>query len=232
MGVSAAPAATPRPAQAGGEGRGGAWGILGGTFDPVHDGHLALAQTAREELGLDGVLFVPAGLPPHKTGRIITAPSHRAAMVELAITDEPAFVLSRVELERPGPSYAVETARALREHLPATDASPDGLTWIMSVEALLDLPTWREPHRFLELVRVAAAPRQGARIPGRAWLAEHFPGQEERIRVLEGPELGHSASTIRRLVGEGRSIRYLVPPAVDTYIRDHDLYPAELWSRN
>lgn len=212
--------------------RTGAWGILGGTFDPIHDGHLALAQSAREELGLDGVLFVPAGQPPHKADRIVTAPSHRAAMVELAIADEPAFVLSRIELERPGPSFAVDTALALRAQPPAPDALPDGLTWIMSVEALADLPTWREPHRLLELVRVAAAPRQGARIPGRAWMAEHFPGQEDRISILEGPELGHSASAIRRLVGEGRSIRYLVPPAVEAYIRDHALYPADLWSKN
>jgi nicotinate-nucleotide adenylyltransferase len=212
--------------------RSGAWGILGGTFDPFHDGHLALAQSAREELDLDGVLFVPAGLPPHKMDRVVTAPRHRAAMVELAIADEPAFVLSRVELDRPGTSYAVETAAAIRADPPAPDASPDGLTWIMSVEALAGLPTWREPRRLLELVRVAAAPRLGARIPARAWLAEHFPGQESRITMLEGPELGHSASTVRRLVGEGRSIRYLVPPAVDAYIRDHDLYPPELWSKN
>jgi nicotinate-nucleotide adenylyltransferase len=212
--------------------RTGAWGILGGTFDPIHDGHLALAQSAREELELDGVLFVPAGQPPHKSDRIVTAPSHREAMVELAIADEPAFVLSRIELERPGPSFAVDTAIALRAQPPAPDALPDSLTWIMSVEALADLPTWREPRRFLELVRVAAAPRQGARIPGRAWMAEHFPGQEDRIRVLDGPELGHSASVIRRLVGEGRSIRYLVPAAVEAYIRDHALYPADLWSKN
>ena len=226
------PEQADRAARPVGHGRTGAWGILGGTFDPIHDGHLALAQTAREELGLDGILFVPAGLPPHKTDRVVTAPRLRAAMVELAIADEPAFVLSRVELDRPGPSYAVETAAQLRAHLPAPDAMADGLTWIMSVEALSGLPTWREPGRFLELVRVAAAPRQGARIPGRAWMAEHFPGQEDRIRILEGPELGHSASVIRRLVGEGRSIRYLVPPAIAAYIHDHDLYPSELWSKN
>jgi nicotinate-nucleotide adenylyltransferase len=222
-------AGTPGPAR---RVRSGAWGILGGTFDPIHDGHLALAQSAREELGLDGVLFVPAGQPAHKMDRIVTAPSHRLAMVELAIADAPGFVVSRVELERPGPSYAVDTAAALRARPPAPDASPDGLTWIMSVEALVHLPTWREPRRLLELVRVAAAPRLGARIPGRAWMAEHFPGQEDRIRILEGPELGHSASAIRRLVGDGRSIRYLVPPAVEAYIHEHALYPAELWSKN
>jgi nicotinate-nucleotide adenylyltransferase len=211
--------------------RTGAWGILGGTFDPIHDGHLALAQTAREELDLDGILFVPAGQPPHKPDRVITAASHRAAMVALAIADEPAFVLSSVELDRPGPSYAVETAEALRDAPPAADASPDELTWIMSVEALQGLPTWREPSRLLDMVRIAAAPRQGGRIPARAWLAEHFPGQEDRIRILDGPELGHSATAIRRLVGEGRSIRYLVPAPVESYILDHALYPAVSWSK-
>jgi nicotinate-nucleotide adenylyltransferase len=206
-------------------------GILGGTFDPVHDGHLALAQTAREALALDGVVFVPAGLPPHKLDRVISAPEHRAAMVELAIADEPAFALSRVELDRVGPSYAVDTATALRAEPPAPDAKPDELTWIMSLEALQGLPGWRDARRLLSLVRVAAAPRQGARVPARAWLAEHFPGQEDRVTILDGPELGHSGSTIRRLVAQGRSIRYLVPRAVEAYIRDHDLYPAELWSK-
>ncbi len=116
MGVSRAPSGGPRTARTGDRPRSRAWGILGGTFDPIHDGHLALAQTAREELYLDGVVFVPAGLPPHKTDRVITAPSHRAAMVELAIADEPAFVLSSVELERPWPElrsrYRDRTARA------------------------------------------------------------------------------------------------------------------------
>jgi nicotinate-nucleotide adenylyltransferase len=222
----------PRTARRAPSIRSGAWGILGGTFDPIHDGHLALAQTAREELGLDGVLFMPAGQPPHKTDRVVTAPSHRAAMVALAIADEPAFVLSRLELERTGLSYAVDTALALRAQPPAPDASVDGLTWIMSVEALSGLPTWREPRRFLELVRVAAAPRQGARIPSRAWMAEHFPGQGDRIRILDGPELGHSASVIRHLVGARRSIHYLVPPAVEAYIHDHALYPPESWSKD
>lgn len=210
----------------------GAWGILGGTFDPVHFGHLALAETARETLGLEGVLFVPAGMPPHKPERVITAPSHRTAMVELAIADNPRFRLSRAELDRPGSSYAVDTAAAFVAAPPVAGADPNGFVWLLSVEALVGLPTWRQPQRLLELVRVAAVPRLGFRTPGRPWLSEHFPGQEERIVFLDGPDLGHSASRIRRLVGEGRSIRYLVPPAVEAYIVDHALYPSELWSKN
>lgn len=210
----------------------GAWGILGGTFDPVHFGHLSLAETARETLGLEGVLFVPAGMPPHKPERVITAPSHRTAMVELAIADNPCFRLSRAELDRPGSSYAVDTAAAFVAAPPVAGADPNGFVWLLSVEALVGLPTWHKPQRLLELVRIAAMPRLGFRTPGRHWVSEHFPGQEERIVFLDGSVLGHSASRIRRLVGEGRSIRYLVPPAVEAYIGDHALYPSELWSKN
>ena len=103
--------------------RTGSWGILGGTFDPIHDGHLALAQSAREELDLDGVVFVPAGLPPHKTDRIVTAPSHRVAMVELAIADEPAFVLSRVEVARMNCVFQLP-------HGIVSSAATEGMSWV------------------------------------------------------------------------------------------------------
>jgi nicotinate-nucleotide adenylyltransferase len=208
----------------------GSWGILGGTFDPVHYGHLALAENARQELDLAGVLFLPAGLPPHKPDRIVTAPSERAAMLELAISDNPAFRLCRLELDRPGPSYAVDTVAQLVQEPPVAGADPEGFVWLMSSEALAGLPTWRQPQRLVELVRIAVSPRLGYPTPGRAWVAEHFPAQEARFVFLDGPELGHSASRIRRLVGEGRSIRYLVPPAVEAYIRDRGLYPSASWS--
>jgi nicotinate-nucleotide adenylyltransferase len=208
----------------------GRWGILGGTFDPIHDGHLAIAESAREELDLAGVLFVPAGLPPHKPDRIVSAPSHRAAMVELAIADNPAFRLSRIELDRSGPSYSVDTVRLLREA--DQESSPERFVFIVSVEALASLHTWREPRRLLELSVLAVVPRLGARSPGRAWIAEHFPGQEHRVIFLDGPELGHSASDIRRRASQGRSIRYLVPPAVVAYIEEHSLYPPDVWQKN
>jgi nicotinate-nucleotide adenylyltransferase len=208
----------------------GRWGILGGTFDPIHYGHLAIAVSAREELGLAGVLFVPAGQPPHKPDRIVSAPSHRAAMVELAIADDPAFKLSRIELDRSGPSYSVDTVRLLLEA--DAEASPERYVFIISVEALASLHTWRQPRRLLELSVLAVVPRLGARSPGRAWIAEHFPGQEDRVLFLDGPELGHSASDIRRRASQGRSIRYLVPPAVEAYIKEHSLYPPDLWQKN
>jgi nicotinate-nucleotide adenylyltransferase len=202
----------------------GSWGILGGTFDPIHDGHLALAENAREELALDGVLFLPAGLPPHKPGRPVTDAADRIAMVEAAIADNPAFRLSRLEVDRPGPSYAVDTVAQLVAEPPIAGADPDGFVWLMSSEALEGLPSWRQPRRLVELVRVAVSPRLGFRTPDRGWLTEQFPGLEARFMFLDGPELGHSASRIRRLVGEGRSIRYLVPPAVEAYIHTHHLY--------
>ncbi len=179
----------------------GSWGILGGTFDPIHDGHLALAENAREELGLAGVLFLPAGIPPHKPGQVVTPAGDRVAMVELAIAGNAAFRLCRLELDRPGPSYAVDTVAQLVREPPVAGADPDGFIWLMSSEAVAGLPSWRQPQRMLELVRVGVSPRLGYPMPGQAWLAEHFPTQEARFVLLDGPELGHSASRIRRLAG-------------------------------
>jgi nicotinate-nucleotide adenylyltransferase len=208
----------------------GAWGILGGTFDPVHYGHLAIAESAREELGLAGVLFLPAGVPPHKPEGAVAAAEARTAMVELAIADNPAFRLCRAELDRPGPSYAVDTAEELVRRPPVAGADPAGFVWIMSSEALAGLPGWRRPQRLLGLVRVAVAPRLGYPRPDPAWVAGQFPGLESRIVFLDGPELGHSSSRVRALAGAGRSIRYLVPPAVEAYLRDRHLYAPSTWS--
>ncbi len=202
----------------------GAWGILGGTFDPIHYAHLAVAEQTREALALAGVLFVPAGVPPHKRGLAISPAAAREAMVALAIADNPTFRLSRVEIERPGPSYSVETVERLLEG--RTPASDEGgqYVFILSVEALADLQSWHEPRRLLELCRLAVVPRRGYPLPDKAWLARHFPGQEDRVLFLDGPDLGHSASDIRRRASAGRSIRYLVPTTVEAYIRDHGLY--------
>jgi nicotinate-nucleotide adenylyltransferase len=204
------------------------WGILGGTFDPVHLAHLAIAEQTREALDLAGVMFVPAGMPPHKGDRIVTSPSHRVAMVELAIAGSAHFRLSRLEVDRPGPSYAVDTL----EVLAGEDADRPDPVFILSAEALASLNAWHEPDRLLTLARIAVVPRRGYRMPGRAWLSEHFPDREDRFLMLDGPDLGHSASEIRRRAAEGRSIRYLVPVAVEAYIRRNRLYPPELWTKN
>jgi nicotinate-nucleotide adenylyltransferase len=207
-----------------------AWGVLGGTFDPVHYAHLVIAEQTREALDLEKVLFLPAGIPPHKRDQLVTGPSHRVAMLELAIAGHPHFRLSRLEVDRPGPSYAVDTLEELAS-MSRSERRPEPVM-ILSAEALRGLNAWRDPERVLDLCRVAVVPRRGYPMPGQPWLAEHFPGREARFTFLDGPDLGHSASDIRRRASEGRSIRYLVPEAVESYIAEHALYPPHLWSKN
>jgi nicotinate-nucleotide adenylyltransferase len=204
-------------------------GVFGGTFDPIHYGHLAIAEEAREALGLERVLFVPAGAPPHKQDRPTSPALHRAAMVEVAIADNPAFALSRIELERPGPSYTVDTVRELRERLTAEGEEAE-LWFVLSVEALRELPTWHEPRRLVGLCRFAVAPRLGVARPPRRWLVEAL-GTAEPFVFLDGPHVGISASEIRARVQAGRSIRYLVPPPVAAYVAAHGLYAGPEWRR-
>lgn len=201
----------------------GSVGVLGGTFDPVHHGHLAIAEEARESLGLERVLLVPAATPPHKPGRLITPAAHRLAMVELAIAGNPAFAVSRVELDRGGVSYSVDTLRTL-----SAEVSPD-LWFILSTEALAGFPTWRDPDGILELCRLAVMPRGGDESLDAGWVSEHFPGREARVTFLPGPLLPISGSVVRRMASAGRSVRYLVPDAVARYIADHHLYADPAW---
>lgn len=198
------------------------FGILGGTFDPVHDGHLAVAREALTVLDLDHILFVPNADPPHKQGQAVTPALHREAMVALAIEPEPTFVLSRLELERPGPSYAVDTVAVL-----AAQARREGRPepwFVMSAEVLDDFDTWRDPERVLAGCRVAVAPRPGAEPLGDRWVAEHYPAFRSRFAFLPGPELDIASTAIRDRVGRGRSITGLVPAAVADYIEAHGLY--------
>jgi nicotinate-nucleotide adenylyltransferase len=200
------------------------WGLLGGTFDPIHYAHLAIAEHVREELDLEGVVFLPAGSPAHKQEREITPAAHRVRMVELAIADNPCFTLSTLEVERSGPTYLVDTLERLSVEPALAVPGASGFVFILSAEALLALRDWRQPERILELCRLAVVPRLGLRMAGRAWVAEHFPGREDRVIFLDGPLLGHSATTIRARAGAGRSIRYLVPPGVERYIVREQLY--------
>lgn len=201
----------------------GSVGILGGTFDPIHHGHLVIAEEAREALGLERVLLVPTAMPPHKPGRALTAAAHRLAMAELAVAGNPAFAVSGIEVERGGPSYTVETLEAL---------SADGIAdpwFILSTEALAGFPAWRQPGRILELCRLAVVPRGNHEMLDAAWVREHFPGREDRIAFLPGPLLPISGSVVRRRAAAGRSVRYLVPDAVARYITDHALYTEPAW---
>ena len=230
--TAVAPVPTVLPAELRARTR-GAWGILGGTFDPPHYGHLAIAEHVRVALDLIGVLFVPAGIPPHKQGQPISPAADRVAMVEGAISDNSAFQLCRIEVDRPGPSYTADTLALLRADPPrlttqggAAGRATGEYVLILSTEALLGLPGWHEPQRILGQCLVAVVPRPGYRAPGRAWFGEHFRGLEDRVVFVEGPALGHSASLIRRYAADGQPIRYLVPPAVDAYVREHALYDA------
>jgi len=196
----------------------GTIGVLGGTFDPVHHGHLAIAEEAREALGLEHVKLIPAALPPHKPGRPVTAPEHRLAMLELATAGNPSFAVSRIELDRGGVSYTVDTLEAMQA------AGARDVWFIMSSEALAGFPEWRHPDRILELCRLAVVPRGGNDRPDLARVVDRFPGRADRFVFLSGPLLPISGSVVRRRVAAGRSIRYLVPDAVARYIADHRLY--------
>lgn len=193
-------------------------GVLGGTFDPPHYGHLALAETARVQLRLARVLFVPAGDPPHKPGHPLTPAVHRAAMVEAAIADNPAFALSRADLDRPGPHYTVDMLALLREAFPGAE-----LYFLMGSDSLVEFPTWRDPARIVRQATLGVMERPGWAADMDA-LERHIPGIRERVVWLDAPRLDLSARDLRRRVREGLPVRYLVPPAVETYIQEHRLY--------
>ncbi len=193
-------------------------GVLGGTFDPPHYGHLALAGHAREQLGLERVLWVPAGDPWRKPGTAVTPGEHRLAMLRLALAGNDAFEISTLEVDRPGPSYTVETLAALHRERPEHE-----LFFLLGADALRDLPAWHEAPRILELAFLGATAREGAR-PSEAELEALMSGLSTRVVWFEMPRLDISASDIRRRAARGESLRSLVPPAVEAYIQQHKLY--------
>jgi nicotinate-nucleotide adenylyltransferase len=195
-------------------------GVLGGTFDPPHVGHLWLATLAADALGLSRVLLMPAARPPHKGGRVVSNVADRVMMTRLAITGDPGLDLSLVEMERPGPSYTVDSLVQLRAGL----GGNAGLVLIMAADSFAEIDSWRHPDRLLELAEWAIGPRPGTPLPDRGALRERFGAAEARIHLLDGPSLDLSSSVIRRRVAAGRSIRYLVPRPVEELIVDRGLY--------
>ncbi len=194
-------------------------GILGGSFDPVHYGHLVAAQECLARLGLDQVLFVPAACSPLKPDRPLTAAVHRVAMVELAIAGNPRFCLSRVDLERPGPSYTVDMLAALHRELgPAAE-----LYLIVGMDSLRDLPAWHRPHEIIRQCRLAAVPRPGVQC-NMDELEARIPGVRTVLDMVPAPEIGISSTEIQSRVRAGLPIRYQVPEAVERYIQEHGLY--------
>ena len=203
--------------------RPGSIGILGGTFDPFHAGHLALARAARDRLGLERILVVPAAVPPHKQDRAISSGADRLALVEAGIAGEPRLEVSRIELDRAGPSWTVDTVAEIAAAERLAGRKPD-LTVILSAESFAGLPSWHEPDRLLDLARVAVAPRAGHAPPDPAWIGSAFPGRADRILVIEGPRVEVSASQVRRHAAAGESLAGLVPPGVAEAIAAHRLY--------
>ncbi len=201
----------------------GAIGVFGGTFDPIHYAHLAVAESARDALGLEQVVFMPAGEPPHKPGQAISPAADRVAMLQAAIVDNPAFSVSTMEIARAGPSYTVRTLEDLTAGQTAGGFTRD-IALILSAEALAGLATWREPARVLELATIVVAPRDGYPDLDEAAVMTLVPGATVRVVNLDGPRMRLSASDIRARAAAGRSIRYLVPDAVAAYIGDHGLY--------
>ncbi len=194
-------------------------GVLGGTFDPVHLAHLAVAEEARVCLPLDIVLLVPARVQPLRQGEPVSSPEHRAAMLERAILGNPALVLSRVEFERPGPSYTVDTIALLRERYPRGSE----FFFILGSDALAELPRWKEPERLIALCRLVVFQRPGSDFDPRM-LFLRMPLLRDRLTLLEGPRLQISSTELRRRVRQGLPIRYQVPDAVEEYVRSHRLY--------
>ena len=192
-------------------------GLLGGTFNPPHIGHLVCAQEAAVQLALDRVELMPVHAPPHKELEADPGPEVRARLCELAVAGNPALGVCRVELSRPGPSYTVDTLEAL--------AGADDLTFIVGGDMAWSLPAWREPEKVLSLARLGVAEREGVR---RADILDHLSaaleGAPERIDFFDMPRLDISSSDIRRRAGAGRPIRYLVPDEVAAFVQHEGLY--------
>ena len=194
-------------------------GVLGGTFDPIHIGHLVVAEEARIKFGLGEVLFVPAGQPWLKLGRNITLAVHRVEMVRRAIADNLHFKICTLEVERPGPSYTVDTLTMLRKQL----GSEASFFFILGRDTLAELPLWKEPEKLVQLCRLVVAPRLGSK--DLKHLETAIPGLLDKVIQLDMPVIGISSSGIRQRIAQGLPIRYLVPAEVEKYITEQKIYP-------
>ena len=199
-------------------------GLFGGTFDPPHVGHLALAEWARDQLRLDHVLFVPAGRPPHKGRARLSPVEHRVAMTRLAVRGNRAFAVSALETRRDGPSFTVDTLRALKRREPHAQ-----IFLLMGADSLAEFHTWRDPEGIATFATLAVAGRPGSpgpkrRAGARGAAATRSGAGGRRIAWLRNPALEVSSSAVRARLGSGRTVRYLVPDAVARYIARHRLY--------
>ncbi len=197
-------------------------GVFGGTFDPIHFGHLTVAQSVRSTLSLAKVVFVPAGQPWLKAETLVSPATDRVEMVRLAIRRQKGFELSTIEADKLGPSYTVDTMETLQKQLgPETE-----LFFLLGSDALQDLPKWKEPQRLVQICRLVAFGRPGCKLPDLKPLEMIIPGLSSRITFLEVPQVDISATEVRRRRAEGKSIRRMVPRSVEQYILEHGLYRA------
>ncbi len=194
-------------------------GVLGGTFDPVHNGHLAIAEEVQARLSLAEVLFVPAGQPWLKPEHPIAAAEHRMEMLRLALTGKPYFKLSTIEIERAGPTYTVDTLTELK-----SQHNTGEIFFIVGWDSLTELPKWKEPSRIVSLCRLVAVPRPGYSLPDLKSLEAAITGLSGRLILLDKPRIDISATAIRSRIALGLSIRDLVPEVVERYIREYRLY--------
>jgi nicotinate-nucleotide adenylyltransferase len=192
-------------------------GLFGGTFDPIHMGHLILAEGCREACALDRVWFVVAGTPPHKPGDR-TSSADRLEMARIAIAGHPAFEVSELETRRPGPHYSVETLEEVHRQRPE-----DELFFLIGADSLADLPHWRQPERIAALATVVVVDRPGVALgPSPRW--PDLGPAARPLRMVTIPPIGIASNDLRRRAAEGRSIRYQVPRGVEAYIEAHGLY--------
>lgn len=198
-------------------------GVMGGTFDPIHVGHLVAAEEVRWALGLEKVLFVPAGQPPHKEPRDVSPAADRVRMVELAIASNPSFELSLVDVERPGRSYTVDTLRILRERL----GEAVELFFIVGMDSLGELPGWREPQRIISLSRLAVVNRPPYPSVELEALERKLPGISGRVEMVRMPGIYVASSDLQERVARGLPIKYQVLEPVESYIRERGLYRGE-----
>lgn len=194
-------------------------GILGGTFDPPHKGHLIIAEQARRALDLGQIYFVPARQPPHKLGLPITPVNDRLAMLRLAVDGHSFFSISLVEVKRPGPSYTVDTLRELRREFPPSTE----LYFIEGMDSLVALPTWHQPKELIQLCYLAVLKRPGYELDMDS-LEDQVPGVRARVVFIPAPEIEISSHEIQARCRAGQSLHDLVPGPVEQYIAEHHLY--------
>lgn len=194
-------------------------GLFGGTFDPPHLGHLILASEARFQLELTRLLWTLTPEPPHKEDQLITSIEHRLAMVQLAIADNPAFELSRVELDRPGPHYTLDTIKLLAEQNPDAEIVP-----VIGGDSLNDLPTWHHPQELVYAAHWIGVMRRPGESSDLEELERELPGISSKVHYVDAPLLEIASREIRSRIATGRPFRYYLPQSVYHYITQHHLY--------